>query len=313
MRLEKYMRSTDYLLSIWRRGPSLWQNLKKDCKPFLKEIKKYKLFWFWRGSEKDVKHYEKFETRKNRRPRDTPLWIHNILNKEFKKKFGWSVRSEGVFASSDKYGLYIYGEENMFFPVGKYKYVWSPKVNDLLSYIKIKKITVNSLFSYKDFFLTVYKKEYGRGAKGYWEYDKKLKFPKTNASYWDAVRWFEQKLQSLGIDHDLIKWVPEKTFEEFVKERKEELESDLELRKRKLIEIVDTFQDTDLKKAFISRNETIFKCDYYYLISEIYSQFLHDMILKGHFISNKAPLGRQIKVIGKEWKFNKEGFPVYYD
>ncbi len=74
-------------------------------------------------------------TRKNRKPLDTPIKLHNILDKMFQKKFGWKARSEGVFAagkwyfsgSKDTY----YGDTYLFFPIGNFKYVWSPKIDDL--------------------------------------------------------------------------------------------------------------------------------------------------------------------------------------
>jgi hypothetical protein len=67
-------------------------------------------------------------TRKDRKPRDTPLLIHNIVDDILSKKFGWKPRSEGVFCviSGESY----HGWHHML-PVGKFSYVWSPKIEDL--------------------------------------------------------------------------------------------------------------------------------------------------------------------------------------
>ena len=53
---------------------------------------------------------------------------HKELDKLFLEKFGWRARSEGVFAQAlPKY----YSNPYLFFPAGSYKYVWSPKIQDL--------------------------------------------------------------------------------------------------------------------------------------------------------------------------------------
>jgi hypothetical protein len=55
--------------------------------------------------------YQLKNIRKNRKPLDTPLQIHNYWNNLFQKKFGWKVRSEGVFVWAVKKNLILLIEE----------------------------------------------------------------------------------------------------------------------------------------------------------------------------------------------------------
>ena len=53
------------------------------------------------------------------------------LDKVFKNKFGWKARSEGVFSVGDKSSTFLYGRPFYFFPIGRYKYLWSTHIGDL--------------------------------------------------------------------------------------------------------------------------------------------------------------------------------------
>lgn len=73
--------------------------------------------------------WQKFSVRSDRKPRDMPKDLHNLLDKTFLEMFGWKARSEGVFVTS---GATWEGEkDSLFFPIGKFKYIWSPRINDL--------------------------------------------------------------------------------------------------------------------------------------------------------------------------------------
>jgi len=104
--------------------------LKKDCKPYFKEVGLDAPF-LWRGQHSvTIPDIEKIVPRKDRRPRNTPINLHKIWDNAFKKKFGWKARSEGVFVG-DEFDAVYYGRVYMFFPIGSYKYVWSEKYEDL--------------------------------------------------------------------------------------------------------------------------------------------------------------------------------------
>ena len=127
MRFDNYLREgnntiTDKEFSV----------LMKDIKFFLKEGRKNPLY---RASRNKTQTIDIISPRSNRKPLDIPLNIHNELNKSFKRVFGWNVRKEGVFCSGSIQHLTHYGDIYYMFPIGKFKYVWSDEVSDILSYL----------------------------------------------------------------------------------------------------------------------------------------------------------------------------------
>ena len=99
----------------------------------MKQVKKN---LFYRGYYKNINNILKIQTRKDRKPLGTELDLHKSLNKFFKKKFGWNVRSEGTFVSGKVSEVEQYGKPYIFFPIKQYKYVWSPEINDLTLYLE---------------------------------------------------------------------------------------------------------------------------------------------------------------------------------
>lgn len=111
------------------------ETLKKNCAQFIKDTKGIDLT-MCRYVKNPVVGMHKFTPRVDRKPMDTPQWMHDYLDSLFLKKFGWKARSEGVFAvavKNDKVGYF--GSYYPMFPVGDYHYVWSPKVTDLYTTI----------------------------------------------------------------------------------------------------------------------------------------------------------------------------------
>ena len=110
-------------------------NLRVDCGKFLKEIRYGRHGFLYRGrGDLQIETYKKFASRveSGRRPMNTDPSMHNHLNKKFKDMFGWNVR-DGAFASFSKEAAEFYGAVYLFFPIGDYKYVWSPTICDLFA------------------------------------------------------------------------------------------------------------------------------------------------------------------------------------
>jgi hypothetical protein len=118
----------------------------RDSKPYIKEniVKIYTgsaafkvdgiLYRGYKGRPDPIL---KVTPRGNRKPVDIPIDIHKRLDVLFKEKFGWKVRSEGVFTSGESIVASAYGSgAYIVFPIGKYKYVWSPKVYDMWESLK---------------------------------------------------------------------------------------------------------------------------------------------------------------------------------
>ena len=135
MKFKKYIKEAN---SVWEDAGLIAGILENDCMPFIKEMKSNNLHnWFYRATEHHYKIISKpIKPRKDRRPRNTPKELHEYMNKLFKKKFGWNVRSEGIFAGSDRNQLeYTYGDPYLFFPIGNYKYVYHPQMRDIFMHL----------------------------------------------------------------------------------------------------------------------------------------------------------------------------------
>lgn len=136
-KLLKYIKEKDELDNIIK-------TIKNDCGPFLKEFHNMlrKGEYLYRGKDEIIDGMKKVIPRKNRRPLDTPIKLHDMLDSLFEMKFGWKARSEGVFVTTNHGTAMSYGEGSSyaFFPIGKYSYIWSPSIKDLYMKLRFKKI-----------------------------------------------------------------------------------------------------------------------------------------------------------------------------
>ncbi|CAG7580759.1 MAG: putative chorismate mutase-like protein [uncultured marine phage] len=162
--------------------PDLWfgeaiKLIKRDCKPFLEELDKNPNLlserFLMRGVQKVWENDEmlpelryestspsksKFyrntwryriaykEVRQDREPRDTAYGVSDAFDEEFEKKFNISPRMKGVFTTGNENTASQYGQPFLVFPIGEYKYVWSPTVKDLFN-----KVDGNYWYRYLDF------------------------------------------------------------------------------------------------------------------------------------------------------------------
>jgi hypothetical protein len=133
MRLTRYLKEADMSLQ------DIVEILKRDSKPILTQLKKAKRF-LWRGRRgiftagqllPVTNDILEVYPRKDRKPAQSHPVDHAAFDRAFKERFGWNVRSEGVFATSKRSEARIYGEPYLFFPVGKYEIVYSPNITDL--------------------------------------------------------------------------------------------------------------------------------------------------------------------------------------
>jgi hypothetical protein len=106
--------------------------IKKDCRAFLNETKACKKFLYRGLRLKDDPHvgFEVRIPRQHRKSTDTPTRIHNLFDRAYEQTYGWKPRTQGVFCANGYEGTYGYGWTHYIFPVGKYRYTWSPEVRD---------------------------------------------------------------------------------------------------------------------------------------------------------------------------------------
>jgi hypothetical protein len=284
MRLSNYIRElggksediADYLEKDPRNQPSALDKqktqkadelivvLKRDCNKFINELKKCSSYVF-RSVHQDIGDLKLIQSRlDDRTPKDTPKEVHNYVNSEFEKKFGWPVRN-GVFTSGRR--SFAYGTPYLFFPRGQYRYTWSPVIDDFYQ----KCYSETGIFIPK--FL---KKKYENEIKDYgfsnstWYINGK-EVDEYDIPYDIKQRLYELFFNSGDLDISEIATIKERgtvygmrrdTYDEWVKRRYPNIET--------MNEIIKKYKRTDLPAAVRTHNEIIFNCKDYWLVNEKY-------------------------------------------
>lgn len=294
------MRFDDYLIDEVDYSPmkldvaEIYTTLTKDCGLFLKELEKTgspipknaksiptSLRWLLRGTMKSVDKIKKFTPRTDRRPKDTPDKLHNLFDKEFRKRFGWAARSEGVFVTSNYKEAKSYGTPYIFFPIGRYDYIWSPKIADL--YDKYESAGYTYYFEgenpqdWNDWSWDWHKK-YGEEKEGHWMFST---FELDSKRLEKAVEEVNKLVDAGGItskevrDND-FKWVPDVEEVDYIDQKIEEFEKEIEEQTDKWL---STYRGKgNLKGAINSGHEVMVKCNSYYLVNTFYQLELAKMI-----------------------------------
>ena len=119
---EKYLNTAEKIVDT----------IGNECWPFIKEITKIKQF-LYRGVERDITGIRKLKSHlKDRNPESSDVQSHDIFNKMAAKKFGWPVRNGVACTGSRGLASHFGYTTCLFFPIGKYEYVWSPRYKDLV-------------------------------------------------------------------------------------------------------------------------------------------------------------------------------------
>lgn len=242
--------------------------LEKDCGKYLKELRNTKSGQLlWRGSRHRIKVMEKIQTRMDRKPLGTPEDDHLLLDEIFDDHHGLKARSQGVFVSPSKKTAQHYGSPSIFFPIGKYKYLWSPEVEDLYGTLEDEEDYMPTAAKWDDW-EEEWQDEYSReGTGGTWHY---LGTDTGDVYKEDAL---DTAAEAEGvdpdeIDEDELEWVPEVDWEDFIKDKEANWE---EIRYNNLSRLVKGYwKNQGLKKNFKNKNEMVFFCKEYYLVAQRY-------------------------------------------
>jgi len=110
---------------------SIINNIKKECKQIINLYKNVKTP-IYRGIKGADRFFEKRNVRTNRQPRVINEESHKLLDKLFLKHYGWKARSEGLFCGSNSVSRTWgdYGIIYIIFPIGNFKYIWTPNPED---------------------------------------------------------------------------------------------------------------------------------------------------------------------------------------
>jgi len=123
---------------------------EKNCKPYFDDF-----YSIWKGEffisgRKSNEVFTKKKVRKDRKPKDTPMEIHEWIDEWFYKKFGIKARSNSIFCSFNEKISKDYGNPYYIIPIGKYSTIASPTIEDLFDVMENDWGDVNSLDYIKD-------------------------------------------------------------------------------------------------------------------------------------------------------------------
>lgn len=259
------------------------ENIKKECQPFLKDLKKASPINNLLYSGRKEKTLEAFRgtVRKNRVPKDTPLSIHNWLDSWFEENFGIKARSNSLMAVGDTSVAKGYGNLYAIFPIGNYEIIWSPEISDLYTEFRGSNISwdiittdINKSAPYMEHFFKDIKsdwtKEYGEhSGNGKWVYNNGQKRI-TYGGEWlkHEIAMDLMKKPDLPDDRDEIKediyWIPEVKWEEYRNQKLKEMK-EREIEKAK--NFLSSYQKNELKKAINSRHEIMIITSEYYALT----------------------------------------------
>jgi len=308
MRFENYI-TEEYLFEDFDTD-RVFELVEKNCSDIFNVMKKNHNV-LWRGVKTDTSSNIIEEVpRIDRKPRDTKQWLHDKLDDAFKVKFGWKVRSEGIFATSSIDFAKQFGKPYMFFPFDGYKYVWNPYVRDLTAKIISVNIDLDKLDDLElkmwatDRFLEINKPNFKTGVgKGHWSIENgnaEVDDVESLIRYYkDHQKWYEYK-QTFEIHQVSTTDVVEKVGPEYVIEY--EIDGNVkhaywvanihdkdykELHKiasynmnvwadNRIKKIMKDYTDKDLNRAFTEMGEISFKCKKYYIVHEKMRGMLFD-------------------------------------
>jgi len=202
-----------------------------ECMPFIKELTKGKfsrnLMYSGRSESKDI---IRKQVRKDRQPLNTYSIDHRLFDDVFYDLFKVRGRSNAVFCSGDRSVTTEYGTTYSIFPIGKFKYIWSPFIGDL----------------YED------EDEYKSIIEKYNEKYMKLLYSLIDKGKIEEIP-DNHPLRIIEAYKDKIKEVDD-LYNEFIKEFKKFIKS--------------VYKTTDLNRALMSGNEIMVNCKEYYGIRD---------------------------------------------
>lgn len=107
--------------------------LEKDCSQYLSDVRRLKGGILLSGRKNKSSWFQR-DIRKNRKPLDTPIEIHNMIDDVFEKKMGIRLRSNSLFCVADRLLAESYGDVFAILPMGKYASWYNEEIRDLFAY-----------------------------------------------------------------------------------------------------------------------------------------------------------------------------------
>lgn len=116
---------------------ALFVNAIKRANRFLNEVSvPYKIPF--RGIQTPPRLLRIYQTRVDRRPKDSILALHTKLDNLLSEEFGVKYRSTSVFTTSNRQVAFEYGYPTFVLPLDDFKFCWSPVSDDALSFFNLR-------------------------------------------------------------------------------------------------------------------------------------------------------------------------------
>lgn len=126
---------------------NLEEFILKNCQPYIKENPDWKIDPLFRGIN-DHKLVSIHQIRTDRNPKDSRKFYHDLYNAAFAANNISSNRSNSIFCTGDSQKANQYGRVYVIFPIGNFKYTWSPTIEDL--YNEAYSLLYNDVIHFKN-------------------------------------------------------------------------------------------------------------------------------------------------------------------
>lgn len=281
MKFEEYIaEASKYEMQAY----SVVRSLYKNCMPFIQELRRSAAGnndLVWRGTNKSrTKSIIRVTPRQDRIPKDTPPLVQEELDKRFRAKYGWEPRSTGVFTYPTERGVTSYGEPYMFFPVGKYKYLFNPDIDDLYAAMDDSEGFEDWLEGFpniQDDWEDDWESEYGEGGRGEWSYDG-ISTGEVDRDEAMMVAAEAEGVDEEDLDEILFEWIPDIDKDDYINDRRIDKVDEMEAWFDRAI---NGYQSDNLKLAMQRKVEIMFGCKSYHLVSRIFENDIRKYVLQG--------------------------------
>lgn len=105
-------------------------HILRDCRPYLALIASDRRPLL-RGVDPSAPPFFSRDVPRDRRPRNMPTDLHDVADAWFSATFGIRYRGAAVFCTGRREQAASFGNAYLMFPVGGFRFCWSPFVDDL--------------------------------------------------------------------------------------------------------------------------------------------------------------------------------------
>lgn len=107
----------------------LYGFIQDNCQPYLKANPDWKTHKLYRGVMDQEDIFVR-NIRVDRKPKDTPIEMHNLADRYLQVSGLKATRSNSIFCTGGK-EVYDYGLPYVIFPIGDFDFTWNPYIRDL--------------------------------------------------------------------------------------------------------------------------------------------------------------------------------------